>query len=212
MFDPDDARELLDDELSKPIYQQELGGPIREALEAMWQWLMDASFSLGGVEVPWGPLVLLLAVAIALTLIIIWVRPRFLRSGPSDSAVDIDPETTAAQLRARAAEFATSGDFDASGQEYFRAMVRAAEERRTLVRTTGRTATEVTGLLSERHRDFIQELQQAADAFNRSHYGRTALTREESERMKQLDQLLDHQGTPAWPSASGTAPRLEVPQ
>lgn len=212
MYDPDEARDLLEEELSRPIYQQELGGPIREALEAMWQWLMEASFSLGGVEVPWGPLVLLLMAAAVLTIIIIWVRPRFQRSRAADSVVDIDPENTADQLRARAADFAAAGDHDAAAQEYFRAIVRAAEERGTLHRTTGRTATEVTRLLSEHHRDLTGGLQQAADDFNRSHYGSTVLTREEAQRMQQLDQHLDRQPAPAARSTGDTTPRLEAPR
>lgn len=171
LYDRDDARRLLETELSDGAYQRPFAGPLREALNDLFSWLQESTFSLGGFEVPYGPLLVLALVIVAVLVTVLVVRPRLQRASITEDAVQIDPQVSAQQLRERAAQHAAAGDFSSAAQDAFRALVRSAEEQKVLPAQNGRTATEIAYALGLSFLPHAGELRQAAETFNRSAYG-----------------------------------------
>lgn len=127
MYDRDEARRLLEEELSGTEYQRQFSGPVREAIDRFLQWLQEGALNLGVVDIPAGPLVVLILLAAAITVVLLVVRPRLQRSAAADRGVDIERGITAAELRARADRSAEAGNYDDAARDRFRALVRAAK-------------------------------------------------------------------------------------
>ncbi|WP_258934863.1 DUF4129 domain-containing protein [Nesterenkonia pannonica] len=170
-YTPDEARELLRSELSEAQYQRELSGPLREAFDDFLRWL-DARFAdATGLDVPFGPLLLLVLAAAAVITVVLLIRPRLERAPSAEPQVDIDPTASAAQLRSRAEEHAHRGEHAEAFRDTYRAMARSAEERAIVTAQAGRTATEIARALDARFGSRAGRLQQAAEDFSRSLYG-----------------------------------------
>lgn len=210
MYDQDEARRLLEDELSGAEYQRQFSGPVREAIDRFLQWLQEGALNLGVVDIPAGPLVVLLLLAAAVTLVLLVVRPRLQRAGSLNQRVDIDVGITAAALRTRAERSASAGHYDDAGRDRFRAMVRGAEERSLLRRSTGRTATEIAEHLAGQFGAHGEQLRAAADLFNLSRYGSQRLGAAEYDQLRNLDVSLLEAAPTGGPGAEG--PKLVVPQ
>ncbi|RJN31812.1 DUF4129 domain-containing protein [Nesterenkonia natronophila] len=210
LYDREGARRLLEDELADSSYQRQFTGPLREAIDAFLDWMAERAFSIGGVDVPFGPLLVLGAVIVTVIIIIVVVRPRLQRGSTAQEAVQIDPQVTAAAFRAHAQECARSGDFNTAAQEAFRAVVRAAEERGVVRQQQGRTATEIAESLSSSYPPFSTTLQRAADLFNRSLYGSVSLAKADLEFIADLDMQLQRE--PAQHGGSIDGPHLAVPR
>ena len=210
LYDRDDARQLLDTELQDTAYQRPFTGPLREAVEDLFTWLEERALSIGGFEVPYGPLLVLAVVVAAAVITVLVVRPRLQRSSVTESAVDIDPQITAAQLRSRAAGHAATGDFNSAAQDSFRALVRGAEERGALPAQEGRTATEIATTLSTSYAVHARELRLAAETFNRSAYGSALLSEPDYRSVNQLDQRI--QASMQGPAQAAKWPDAAVPQ
>jgi hypothetical protein len=210
LYDRDDARRLLEDELADSSYQRQFTGPLREAIDSFLDWIADRAFSIGGVDVPFGPLLVLGAVIVTVIVLIVVARPRLLRGSAATDAVQIDPQISAAAFRTRAQECARAGDFNAAAQEAFRAVVRAAEERGVVHQQQGRTATEIVESLSSSYPPFGVGLQRAADLFNRSLYGSASLAEADLEFIADLDMQLQRE--PAEPRGGMDGPHLAVPR
>ncbi|MGO1192770.1 MAG: DUF4129 domain-containing protein [Nesterenkonia sp.] len=210
MYDRDEARRLLEEELSGTEYQRQFSGPVREAIDRFLQWLQEGALNLGVVDIPAGPLVVLFLLAAAITVVLLVVRPRLQRSAAADRGVDIERGITAAELRARADRSAEAGNYDDAARDRFRALVRAAEERSLLRSSTGRTATEITEQLAIRFGEHGERLRAAADLFNLSRYGRQRLSVQQYEQLRALDATLREADPTEGADAAG--PRLVVPQ
>lgn len=190
LHDRDDAAQLLEEELREGAYQRPFAGPLREALNDLFDWLSERAFSIGGLEIPFGPLLVLAVVVAAVVVTILLVRPRLQRASAPEAAVEIDPQVSAEQLRSRAAAHAAAGDFDSAAQDAFRAMVRSAEQAGALPAQQGRTATEIAAVLSGIFAGQATQLRAAAEMFNRSAYGAAQLAQTDYHSVHQLDQQL----------------------
>jgi len=210
MYDRDQARRLLEQELSGPEYQRQFTGPVREAIDRFLHWLQEGALNVGVIDIPAGPLAVLLLLAVAVTVVLLVVRPRLQRSGRSDQGVDIEAGVTAAELRARADRSAEAGNYDDAARDRFRALVRGAEERALLGSSTGRTATELTEHLGRQFGDHAEQLRAAAGLFNLSRYGRQRLGRAQHQQLHGLDTTLQTAEPTGRAGAQG--PRLVVPQ
>lgn len=210
LYERDDARRVLEEELADGSYQRQFTGPLREAIDSFLFWLEDRAFSIGGVDVPFGPVLVLIAVAAAVVVIIMVVRPRLQSGTVADGVVEIDPQVSAEEFRSRAEASARAGDFNAAALDAFRAVARAAEERGVVSEQRGRTATEIADSLGVSYRAFADDLHRAADLFNRSVYGSASLVAADFEFVAQLDVQL--QTAPAQSLGGVNGPRLAVPQ
>lgn len=179
LYERDDARRLLETELSDSVYQRPFAGPLRDALNDLLSWLAQLRVPVGGFEVPFGPVLVLAAVVAAVVVTVLVVRPRLQRAVRREEAVDIDPGISAQQLRIRAAEHADNGRFGPAAKDAFRAMVRDAEERGTLPVQRGRTATEIANSLALSFPEQAGMVRHSAEIFNRSAYGSAQLSEAE---------------------------------
>lgn len=207
-YTPDEARDLLDSELSDPEYQRQFSGPLREAVDDALRWLNQRFSDATGLHIPFGPVLVLLLVVAAIVVVLLLVRPRLQRSPASEPEVRIDAGMAAHELRARAAEHAGRGDHAEAFRDVYRAMARGAEERGLLSPQSGRTATEIALALETIFGAQDGRIRRAADDFSRSLYGGGTLTRDHYEQLAQLDQHL----TAAAPAGPSSGPRLVAPQ
>lgn len=187
----DEGRELLERELDRPEYQREFGGPLRETFDAMIGWLEDNLGSIGGVTIPWGPVLLALLLLGAILVVILLVRPRLqAAAAPDEELLDTDHGMTAAALRTRADEQLRAGQLDEAYRDLFRAVVRSTEERGILPDQAGRTATEAAFAVGTAFADQAQSLQRCADRFNLSRYGGGSVSEEDCRELAELDETL----------------------
>lgn len=212
-YTPDEARNLLEEELADPRYQDEHTGPLRQAIGNLITWLEENAVNIGPLNVPMGPLILLALIIVSLIVLLVIVRPRLQRSARVEESVDISPDLSAEDLRASADQHAAAAEYDDAARQRFRALVRSAEERSLLHRQRGRTPSEVATSLANQFPDSRPELLAAAELFNLSRYGGRALTAEQHERIRDLDQALS--GMVPHPPTEGSdigTPRLEAPR
>lgn len=195
--EPDEARRLLQEELSDPRYQRDATGPLREAADRFFGWLDQLSLNLGPMNLPLGPVLLLVLLLAAVILCIVLVRPRLQRGADSADLLTSSAGVTAGQLREHAESHAQAGRFDEACRELFRAVIRAAEERQELAEQAGRTATEAGAALARAHPRQAQQAGHAAELFNYSRYGGGALQRTDYDTLLTLDQQLQSPPTPA---------------
>ncbi|KUG58762.1 DUF4129 domain-containing protein [Nesterenkonia jeotgali] len=219
--EPDEARRLLEQELNDPRYQRDATGPLREAADRFFGWLDQLSLNLGPVNLPLGPVLLLVLLLAAVVLCIVLVRPRLQRGADSEELLATPAGVTADELRRRAEFHAQAGRFDEACRELFRSVIRAAEERQELAEQAGRTATEAGASLARAHPAQAREAMRAAELFNYSRYGGRSLQRSDYDALLDLQQRLhSSQGagsparaaTPSAPEAWTAPERPGVPR
>ncbi|WP_022871859.1 DUF4129 domain-containing protein [Nesterenkonia alba] len=210
MYAPDPARRLLEDELEDPRYQREFTGPIREAIDRFLSWLDGQVTGTGPVDVPFGPVIILLLLVAALVACLLIVRPRLQRARRAEDPVRIERDITSAALRQRAGRHAAAGETDEAFRDMFRALTRAAEERGVLRTQAGGTATEIALALGRQFTGHATELRRCADLFNLSLYGGGALSEQDYTDICLLDEQLT-QTPPTHETTTGTA-RLVAPR
>lgn len=201
---PEPARELFEEELRSPEYQRQFSGPVREFIDNVIDWLNSARLSVGEMSIPFGPLILLALLVVAVVLTVVLVRPRLQQGSEAEPLLDIDPSASAEQLRQRAAVLYGQGNFSQAGQDWLRALVREAEEQGAVPAMGSSTATEAAATISSSFPDFTGQLRRAAAEFNASLYGTAQLNQGQAEAMAQLDEQL-RQVTRAKTAASHTA-------
>lgn len=214
--DRDEARRLLQEELSAPEYAEARPNPILEwlgeALAAVVEWLDSlggAAPSLPGWVLP----LLLVAVAAA----VLWlVRPRTNAAVRARRAAAVlsDRSISPEQYRRAAATAAAAGQHGEALAAWYRAIVRQAEVRTVLTVKPGRTATEAAHALGAAFPAERGALEAAANGFNAVVYGeRTAVpaqaaaVRELDERLQRLPLAADRVGTGPGPRDGVVAPR-----
>lgn len=186
------ARELLEEELSDGRYDHADPGPIRELIREVLGWFDDRLVDLTGIDIPYGPVLLMLLLAAAITLVIVLVRPRLQHAAVEEQVLEQETGIGAEELRRRSARRLAGGDADAAFRDRFRALVRAAEERDVLPERPGRTATEAAVELGGPFAEQAGRLRMSAELFNLSRYGGRRLSAGDCEELAELDRILQH--------------------
>ena len=179
------ARELLQDELTNPIYHQ---GP--SLLERFLTWLQElfSGASALGLSGGWVALVLVAAIVL-LAVVTLYVsgpvrRTRRERHAP---ILDADDSRSADDLLAAADRAASLGDLTAATLDTFRALARRSEERAILDPAPGRTAHEAALTIGARLPRLGPDLASAATVFDAIYYGKRPANAASFEQMRALD-------------------------
>ena len=201
------AQRLAREELSKAIYHQaSVPGEIIHALESLLARIFGgASRAFPG---GWWTLVALAALvagaAAALALRTGPLARSARRAAPVREAGD--RPLTARQYRAAAEEAAAGGDYSTAVVQRLRAIAASCTERRVLVPDAGRTADELAAQAGPRFPGQAARLGAAARLFDQIRYGDGAGTREDYERLRDLDSTLGTLTPETAPgSSTGTA-------
>lgn len=187
----DQARELAARELAGAAYRAREPG----LLERVGQWLLDRLGDLvtllttdrlegaGGVVL----VVVLLAVVVA---VVRWRLGRSARTARLAPAPLDDTGASAAEHRARAGEYAASGEFDDAVREWMRALVRDLEERDVLAPRAGRTAGEAAREAAAVLPAAGDAVADAARCFDETVYGGRPADAGSVDRMRAADEAV----------------------
>ncbi|HLS44053.1 MAG TPA: DUF4129 domain-containing protein [Ornithinicoccus sp.] len=192
MLDPDrdEARELLQGELQKPEYNQ----PESLLVKAL-NWLMDRLSDLINI-MPGSTALSTVLLALVLGLVGLGVyfavrgSRRSLRLTDRSGPVLSEAGLTAAAYRERAATASRDGRWDDVLLDSYRAIAAATDERALLDESPGTTAHEIAVGLRAPFPDHADAVLQAADAFDTVCYGGGHASREQAERVRDLDRTL----------------------
>lgn len=205
--DRDEATGDLVRELGRQEYAQALPNPIVVFLKEVWANFVQWVDSLNALAPNLGWLVVLLALAIVITLIVLFARPRLQRRArraqEAGAAVDLDDALGAADYRRRADRAFLAADYATAILERFRALLARAEERTLLDPQPGRTATEVSTALGLTFGGEASALHEAAMLFNTVHYGHHEPTAEDARWLAGLEDQLSTATPAAAPAESG---------
>lgn len=186
---PDDARDWLLNELSKPQYQAAKPTLFDRIAQSVWDWL--TSLTIGGVQGPpaFGLLIIVIVVVVAVVLgILIFGLPRFGRRSRVVGALFGDEDDrTAADLRRASRAAAAREDWAEAIAEGFRAIARELAERDVLHTTPGTTATGFARRAAALDPTLTDAFTAAAGAFDDVRYLERPGTREQYETIVALD-------------------------
>ncbi|MGB3764668.1 MAG: DUF4129 domain-containing protein [Ornithinimicrobium sp.] len=189
--DRDEARDLLIQELAKPEYNRpenpllRLAGWLADQLNGLLN-VLPGSSSLSSILVV---LVLLLVVSALAFASRQRLRERTLAAASADSVLGTE-SLSAQEYRARAEGCASRGDWAGALLDSYRALTAGAGERTLLDDAPTRTAHEVAGALATTFPEHAPDLRWSADAFDRVRYGQQSCSREEAERVRDLDRIV----------------------
>jgi hypothetical protein len=186
--DADEARRLLEQELSRPEYAQARGQNwFAEQFEKFINWL---SGGIGPAEsLSDSQLVAIAAVVVAVAAVAVWVYLgplRFERRRRTQAMLDGE-DRPAADLRAEAASLAAAADWTLATLQLFRAMVRSLSERAIIDETPGMTAHEAAHQAAARLPALAGRMRSAADVFDSLAYGNRAGSSAKYREMLGLD-------------------------
>jgi hypothetical protein len=207
--DRDEARELLRDELAKPLYQEAQPSLLERAIQAALDWMMEALSGIRSVGAGPGTLLLAAGAVLIIVVAVLLIRPRLnARADRAQRAVfSTGAALPAAEHRRRAAAAAAAGRWSEALAERVRAVVRDAEERGILEERLSRTATEAAAGLAPAFPASAGEIRWLAERFNEVQYGRgaaSAADEADAARAAALDAALAG-GLPAAGSVPGAA-------
>ncbi|MGL5867418.1 MAG: DUF4129 domain-containing protein [Dermatophilaceae bacterium] len=180
-----EARQWLEDELRKSVYQEQPG-----LLDRLQDWIEQLlSSTAGGPGLPaWTVVVVVLLVLAVVALVLARTLRRDRRmTGQATPGVFDGPVRSAAEYRDDARRALAAGDADTAVVEGYRAVARAAVERTILDDLPGRTAHEVAVALARAFPSSGPGLAGAADVFDAVRYGRRSATRTQAESVLALD-------------------------
>lgn len=166
----DEARRLLEVELSRPEYQEQIS-----LLDRVLRWLVARlpDPTAGGSPVPLG-ILLLVCLALAVLGILAW-RMRDVREVAAERRRRVagltDPRMSAADYRAAAEGHLAEGAADRAVVAAFRALVVELDERDIVHDAPGRTAHEVAAGAAQQLPARGDEMRWAADCFDAACYG-----------------------------------------
>ncbi|MEO9249005.1 DUF4129 domain-containing protein [Citricoccus nitrophenolicus] len=210
--DREQARRLLEEELSAPEYAEARPNPVlqwlADALGAVMEWLS----SLGGAapSLPGWVLPLLL---VAVAGVVLWfVRPRTNAAVRARRAAAVlsDRSISPEQYRRTAASAAAAGHHAEALAAWYRALVRQAEVRTVLAVKPGRTATEAALGLGAAFPAEQAALDAAADGFNAVVYGERPSSPAQAAAVRDLDERLRHLQPAPDPSGAGSGPPSQM--
>ncbi|WP_233221770.1 DUF4129 domain-containing protein [Streptomyces carminius] len=203
------AREAAEDELSKPVYQEDDPGLLWRLFDWVWERIGDLlALTAGAAPGGW---VGLLAVALLAVLLLVALRLRLgpLRRGSrTDGHGDLfgDRPRTAADHRAAAERYAATGQWSEALQERMRALVRSLEERALLDPRPGRTADEAADEAARVLPRHTAALRAAALAFDEVTYAARPADRAAYLGLRDLDEAVRHSRPRLDEERAGAAP------
>ena len=182
-----EARDWLEDELSKGIYRDDRG-----PLERLIDWINELLSRTGSGSLPAWMIVLAVVVALAVLALVVArsVQAERRMTGSRPDGVLDGPARSAAEHRAAAGRALAAGDHDTAVVESYRAITRSAIERTLLDDLPGRTAHEVSVALGPVFPASAARLAAAADTFDAVLYGRRAAAAEAAQEVAALDSTL----------------------
>lgn len=192
-IDRDAAREAAERELSKPMYHENDPGPLRRALDWIWERIGDLLTSAAGVTPGgWVGLVVILLIVVLLT-VALRLRLGALRPSPSTGASPLfdSRPLSAAEHRAAAERHAAAYHWSEALQERMRAVVRSLEERTILDPRPGRTADEAAAEAGQALPEHATALHSAAFAFDEVTYADRPADAAAYARLRELDTALE---------------------
>lgn len=207
--DREQARRLLEDELSAPEYAEARPNPVltwlADALGAVMEWLS----SLGGAAPTLPGWVLPLALVAVAGVVLWFIRPRPTAAVRARRAAAVlsDRSISPEQHRRTAASAAAAGRHAEALAAWFRALVRQAEVRTVLAVKPGRTATEAALGLGAAFPAEQAALDAAADGFNAVVYGERPAGPEQAAAVRDLDARLQHLQPAPDRAGTGSVPR-----
>jgi hypothetical protein len=209
-LDPDnaEARQWLEEELSRPAYREH-NDPIARALDAVERFidaLLNADPSAGGA-LPAGVAGLVTVGLVALALYTLrHVRREARRAPAGGPALLGDERLTAIEFRERSARALAAGRYSDAVLDAMRALAQGGAERTLLDDAPSLTAHEVGERLADPFPAQRDELRWAADLFDAVAYGHHEANREQAERIVALDRVVER-ARPAsrLPAVSATA-------
>lgn len=189
--DPDTARRWAEDELSQSLYRH--GESLADRL---MRWILDFVEKLlnagSGGSIP--PVGYLLGAILVIVLLVIAARiaiPAAQQRRRGKNAVLLgDDARTAQQMRDSAQEAEHRGEYTLASLEYFRALVRGAEERVIIDERAGRTAREAATDIATAIGTHVTELRSAATTFDALCYGHREGTKADSSSLKALESAM----------------------
>lgn len=189
--DAETARRWLEEELSKPQYQERPAGWFQR-LQAWINDVIERLFSLGegagGFGVSGGLVVGLLIAAAAIAILILILGPlRNSRTRRRSAAVFDNDDREAVDIRAAAVAAAEREDWTQAVVERFRALVRSVEERGLVSVVPGMTAAEFAQAVGLRLPAHHADLNRCADIFDGVRYGHDIATRDLYEYVSRVD-------------------------
>ncbi|WP_051619954.1 hypothetical protein [Haematomicrobium sanguinis] len=210
----DEARRMLEDELSKAQYQPTIADWIGERIGDFFRWLGDVIDNVRQVDPAIGTL-LFAAVIIAVVLfIVLFVRPRIAaRSAAKEKVMfDGDARLSASSHRKRAEQAARAGQFNEAVRERVRAIARSAEERALVDATATLTVSEFTRAVGRAVDIDGAMLAWLASSFNAFAYADVEATGNDYERVVDIDRLIEAAPRLRGPGAAGRADELVLPR
>ncbi|WP_168796546.1 DUF4129 domain-containing protein [Arthrobacter echini] len=206
--DADEARRILEEELSKSVYVEARPNLLERIISDILRAAGRFIDGLGGLGPGAGTLVLALGAAVVVVLAIVLTRPRSTARGPrrEQGVFDGGARLSAADHRNRSSVLAADGDWNGALAELLRAIIRSAEERVLLDEQPGRTASEAAVQLGGVFPSAAAEISWLAELFNETRYGRGAASHAQYERVAALEARLSaaqpaRTGPPATPAA-----------
>ncbi len=186
----DEARNLLQSELSNPIYQPASEPWYLRILNRIMEFLD----SLAGTRMSTGTLLwIFLAVVVFLVVVFIVAGPiRRARKTRKDNTLFSVDVITASEYRERAQRAAALGNFSQAAVELYRACVRRAEETVVISEHPGRTAHEAATSISTAIPSLESDVLWAAAIFDLVEYGDGSATAQDVARLEDLYTQLEH--------------------
>ena len=191
----DQAREWLNEELSRSIYAEAEPGLLERAWKAVADWFGEVFDGLQGLDAGPGTLVLALAAVAAAVVVVLVFRPRFgTAAGKHRELFTEDLIETARGHRTRSERAAAARHWDEALAERFRAMVRFAEERVIFEPRPARTAAEAGAALAEAFPGSVTEIIWLRRRFDEVLYGSSHASSADCRRAAALDAALEQSG------------------
>lgn len=207
----DEARRLLEDELTKSRYQQGEPAETPQWLEDFYRWLQELLGSLGGEgTVPgWIVIVVIVVIAVLVLAFLVFGVPRLrarssVRNG-GDELFEADDRRDAAAMRRAADAAARDARWDEAIAERFRAIARSLHERTLVTTLPGSTAHDVARRAAAPLPEHAAGLERAAHEFDAVRYLGDLGTRDRYQLLVELDRAVQRtrpQLTPAGAAAS----------
>lgn len=208
----DEARRLLEDELTKSRYQEAEPTETPQWLEDLFRWLQERFDSLGGEGTApgWVAIVVIVVVAVLVLAFLVFGVPRLrARSrvrAAGDELFEAGDRRDAAAMRRDADAAARDARWNEAIAERFRAIARALHERTLVTTVPGSTAHDVARRAAVPLPEHADGLDRAAREFDAVRYLGDPGDRDRYELLVALDLALQRTRPRLDTDAEGDAP------